>query len=440
MATINYYFRGINTGTITVRFSHTRQIDLKFATHITIPKKSWDKKKQRVKNIGEMKVAGKINEKLIELESHLLSSFNLSHIGGEDIDSKWLRKAVLKFFSRPSHEWSEQKDVAGKLYLVDFAEKFIKETMKTGKWKDARSKKPVKENIIGQYERAIDKVKDFEKANRHRVQLRKIDLDFCEDFCEYMIEKEYGLNTINRDIIRIKFFCTRAEELNLEVNKIYKSPNFSSPTEETHDPYLNEQEIDAVCNLNIKEEYLDNIRDWFAIGLHTGLRISDILGDSNWPALNQEHIITIEGERYIQRKTKKTKEIVTIPLRQRVLDVLNKRNGEFPEPVSHKHFNEKIKDVCREAEITEEIWTSVNDPVKNRKVKGYRPKCDAVSSHICRRSFATNNLDKMPRSFIMKIGGWRTESAFLRYLKKSGTEYAEQVSEIWKKEDLKTNK
>lgn len=435
MATVNYYFRGRESfGNITVRFTHTREIDLKYATEIGVPKKAWDPKKQRVKNIAEMKTAGKLNTKLIGLEAHILSSFNLAHIGGEEIDHKWLKKSVLKFFNRPLHEMSEKKNLETQVYLTDFAEKFVEEEMKSGKWKHARTKKPLSDTVIGQYERAIEKLKEFEATN-NKIKLRSIDLDFCEDYCEHLIEKEYGLNTINRDITRIKFFCARAEEANLEVNKVYKNSNFSSPTEETYSPYLNEQEIEDIWNLKITEPWLDNIRDWFIIGLNTGLRISDILGDKNWPALSSEFLIEKEGANYIQRKTKKTKEIVTIPVRSRVQQVLDKRNGEFPEPVSHKHFNEHIKTICKDAGMTEEIWTSINDKDKDRKVKGFYKKWEAVSSHICRRSFATNNLDKIPRSWIMKIGGWRTESAFLRYLKKSGTEYAEMVSEKWKQED-----
>jgi hypothetical protein len=61
----------------------------------------------------------------------------------------------------------------------------------------------------------------------------------------------------------------------LEVNLEYKSKDFYSPSNSTNDIYLTEDEINIIFNYKYDKDYLDNARDWFIIGLRTGLRISD---------------------------------------------------------------------------------------------------------------------------------------------------------------------
>jgi integrase len=53
------------------------------------------------------------------------------------------------------------------------------------------------------------------------------------------------------------------------------------------------------------------------------------------------------------------------------------------------------------------------------------PKYELVSSHVCRRSFATKLYRKIDTLTIMKITGHKTEKQFLEYIKITPKEYAE---------------
>ena len=66
-----------------------------------------------------------------------------------------------------------------------------------------------------------------------------------------------------------------------------------------------------------------------------------------------------------------------------------------------------------------------------RKVYGHFRKCDLISSHVCRRSFATNLYGQVPNSVIKEAGGWSSETMMLKYIKKSNREHAEVLKEHW---------
>lgn len=63
---------------------------------------------------------------------------------------------------------------------------------------------------------------------------------------------------------------------------------------------------------------------------------------------------------------------------------------------------------------------------------GSYPKYELVSSHICRRTFATLLYGKIDTLTIMKITGHQTERQFLGYIKITPKEYAEKLKEHWK--------
>ena len=66
-----------------------------------------------------------------------------------------------------------------------------------------------------------------------------------------------------------------------------------------------------------------------------------------------------------------------------------------------------------------------------RKQYGEFPKWQLVSSHICRRSFATNAYGTVLTLTIMKITGHKSEQVFLNYIKTTPKEYAYELRRSW---------
>jgi len=66
-----------------------------------------------------------------------------------------------------------------------------------------------------------------------------------------------------------------------------------------------------------------------------------------------------------------------------------------------------------------------------RKKHGRFAKWELVSSHIGRRSFATNHFGKIPTPIIMAATGHKSESAFLKYIGKGRAEMVSMLAEYW---------
>ncbi len=58
---------------------------------------------------------------------------------------------------------------------------------------------------------------------------------------------------------------------------------------------------------------------------------------------------------------------------------------------------------------------------------------DLISSHICRRTFATMYYTKIPTSIIRAVTGHKTETEFLQYIGVDNNELAEQMYTYWDK-------
>jgi integrase len=140
----------------------------------------------------------------------------------------------------------------------------------------------------------------------------------------------------------------------------------------------------------------------------------------------------MEGDQYISIQTQKTGETVIIPCNPIVKQIFAKHGGKLPRPISNQKFNDYIKEVCREAGLTE-TGRLTKTPQK--------PLFDCISAHTARRSFATNMyLSGFPPIEIMKITGHRSEKTFLKYIRITKEETAKRmnahIKKNWSKDRL----
>ena len=68
---------------------------------------------------------------------------------------------------------------------------------------------------------------------------------------------------------------------------------------------------------------------------------------------------------------------------------------------------------------------------RKRTEKGKFEKWELVSSHIGRRSYATNNFDKIPLRLVMNVTGHTTEKMFLNYVGKSNKDIALELTKYF---------
>ena len=79
-------------------------------------------------------------------------------------------------------------------------------------------------------------------------------------------------------------------------------------------------------------------------------------------------------------------------------------------------FNKQIKVICKIAGISEVVCGFKNNPKTRRKEVVTVLKYEFVTSHIMRRSFASNYYGKIETPLLINITGHSKESTFLTYI------------------------
>jgi len=88
----------------------------------------------------------------------------------------------------------------------------------------------------------------------------------------------------------------------------------------------------------------------------------------------------------------------------------------FLKKKSQVAFNKEIKLLCKMAGIDEVVSGFKNNPRTRRKEIIKAHKYEFVTSHIMRRSFASNYYGKIETPLLMNITGHSKESTFLTYI------------------------
>lgn len=424
MASVNYRIKGkANPATIRIRFKQGTDFDYEISTGLKVTLEHWSTAKQRVKNMLAADYAAEVNKKLGDLTPFIEQAYFKEVATGNTISTNWLKEQLNVFFGKETKSSKKSQ-----IYLTDFIDEFIKKS--TGRI-NRKTGKTISDKTIGWYRVTKGKIEDYEDFTGKKVLSKEVDLNFHQLFCDFLaVQHNLNPNTIGGHIRRIRLFLGQLERQGVAVSPDYKSKDFFLPFNKTQDTYLTKEEIQAIYECDYSNhEKLDNARDWFVIGLWTGLRVSDFL------SLTEDNVE--DGLLYVL--TKKTDQPVFIPIHPNVAFILKKRNGKFPRKISDVKFNKYIKEIAKDAGLNEKIQGAKmvttedeNGKKTTRKQSGLFHKYELVSSHICRRSFATNHYGEIDTLTIMKITGHSTEKQFIDYIKITPKEYAEKLRSYWK--------
>ena len=139
----------------------------------------------------------------------------------------------------------------------------------------------------------------------------------------------------------------------------------------------------------------------------------DISGENFTGTLDE----TLVKGNFIKIKQTKTSGRVTIPIMSKLRTVLDKYPEALP-TLSSQNFNDYFKIVGELAGLTD-ITKQTNHKGNTENVT-FTPLYQLLSSHICRRSYATNMFKAgIPSMLIQSATGHKTESSFLKYIRAS---------------------
>lgn len=415
MATVNFLYRSKRPEAplnLRLLFAHNgKNHVIGGKTRKIVSKTYWDNdhEKQRINDLERANFQREVKQHNADLETHILNEFNAVD-NPETITKEWLKNVVSVFYA-PEQSQGQNAETTAPEYLTDFFV-FYSDLKENDLSENRKKKLTVVRN----------KLLRFEAHTRKKLLISEINDLFKNEFINYSKAEKYAQNTIQGDFAVIKTVCTYAEQWNIKTSPQLK--NLRIKDETIKHPYLSFDELEAIKRYEFpKGSYLDNARDWLLISCYTGQRISDFL------RFTPEMVIKKKGKYFLQFIQSKTKKRITIPFLQEAKEVFDKHGGNFPRVISHQKYNDYIKEVCKQVGINEMVKGKIrvciiDDPSKATKndyrdVVGLYPKWQLVSSHIGRRSFATNFYGKVPTNYLIRITGHSTEKMFLNYIQKN---------------------
>lgn len=289
----------------------------------------------------------------------------------------------------------------------------------------------------------------------------KVDHRFFREYIQYLNSKQYSKNYIAKQVSNIRRIISQATSDRINTNMDFKE--FKSDRENVYNIYLNEKEIEAIYNVNLKltddykadyQKYIGDIpadmtpaqlirilsvkiialeraRKLFVIGCWTGLR------SENYLSIDPDIQVSKDGK-FINAVANKNGPKLMIPIHKIVKEII--ADG-FPQTVSPQKLNEHVKTLGRLAGLNENIiFTRTTGGTRKTIVK---KKWEMITTHTARRSFATNLFMKdVPPSYIRAVTGHKTEREFSKYIKAEPEQISRKLADydVWGFEPKKKEK
>ncbi len=423
MATVKFrVLHKTENAQIYIRFSIDRDNVFQIKTGKIINPKYWSVKTSRpIQTQPQFKI---LYTELNELETFVLKEFNSDYSKGVIFSKDWLAEKIDKFYNRI--EIKEDDTV-----FINYLQNFIDFKRSTASYTESTLKK---------YNNLKDRFQSYQKKKKKIFLLQDVSSKILIDFKNYLItDCNLMETTAVRFIKNLKTVLFDAEQNGKSIH--YQIRGFSTGTTNTeYKVFLSFDEIEKIKDVTTLNTDWNIAKDWLVLGCYLGQRVSDLL------RMNKRMIYTktdSEGNtfRFIEIKQQKTGEKVVIPIHDEVETLLQKYNGDFPPTFANNFdsnavlFNRHIKKVCELAGIQEMIKGKVYNEDKKKNEIVETEKYNLVSSHVCRRSFATNfygnKLFTTPQ--LMAITGHKTENMFLNYIGRTADDWAMQTAKTFKK-------
>ena len=377
-------------------------------TKLEVEKTYWNKQhKKKSKDITITNKQTEINIELNKIENHILGAFNSAD--PDKVNKEWI-SAQVDLYYNPT-----QKEKTIPIDLINYIDFYI----------DYR-KDEVKKTSLKKFNVIKHKLQKLEKFRKKQILILDINNDFKNEFVSYCKNELYSQNTIQRELAIIKTFCIHARFLGLETH--YQLDSLRLDKAKVEKIYLTFDELSRIEEINSDEltVSLDNAKDWLIISCYSGQRISDFM------RFTENQIRIEEGKHFLEFTQMKTSKLTTIPIHPKILEILKKRNGKFPYRISDQKYNDYVKEVCKLAGLNELVKGSKMLETKIgsktfRKQEGLYKKYELVTSHIGRRSFATNFYGEIPTTYLINITNHSSEAMFLNYIGKSNKDLAKET-------------
>lgn len=375
------------------------------------------------------------NNKLESIKNSAISI--VSEARGENLNVKFVRDQ-LDLIYKPKIE--KAKPNQEPQTFISYFEQMIEDSITGRRLISTGGKKGNRytRNTIKNYGITLSAIKRYMlHQGIKNLNFEDIDKSFYEDFRFYCYDVEQKEKSTFAGYIKdIKTAMVESK------TPSFDTKDFVMPSYESDTIYLTNNEIDKIANLdltdstkteplkrgqiieNVNYSTLDKARDLALIGFYSGLRFSDF---------SKLELKNIDKD-FIKVKQTKTGKLVVIPIMQKLRPILEKYKNGLPS-LSNQRFNDYIKIVARLAGLTED--RTIKNTKGNIENETTAPLYTLITSHCCRRSYATNlfNAGYSPM-LIMASSGHESETSFLKYIRATNEDKATLLAKELKRAGL----
>ena len=269
-------------------------------------------------------------------------------------------------------------------------------------------------------------LKKFAKA-KGRFSYEDVDWTLRLKLIDWLATKNVQLAYGNKTLNILRQFMERARRKGYHNCTAYQGQRWQvRPLKaEGEKVTLSTDELNLLAEMKLTR-FPKKIRDLLLIGCGTGQRFSDFSR-----LQPQQFYTTTKGIPILSLISQKTGTPAKIPLNlfPWLIPVLEEYKYKAP-VLSMQKFNAGLKKLCKIAGVDQEVLVVEQYMSRKPRIKKqFVPKHEVVSSHICRRSFATNLYRRgYSLAQIMPMTGHSTEAQLRLYIGIDAEENAEQIA------------
>ena len=413
-------------------------VNLQLQVDIEMWNKISSSERKQINYLDRLGHSKKLNEIEYEIKDlrkrHQLSPDSIDEVIKKVVFAEVIEQTIKH--EQLKKEYSERKDKDVK----SFVKKYVK-GIETGEILNSKGKKYSRNSINSwkQFKRIF-----LECFKNQSFTWDEITQSTIHTFINYLDRKGYMGETKNRHIGVFSTLITVAEKQKLHTNGIARKW-LNTPTINDNERraliYLTKDELKSLYEMPLNG-LKEKVRDLFLIACYTALRYSD-LNQIEKGCIGK----TKGGTQVIRIVQQKTRGLVVIPiLNEELITLLAKYDYKVPE-ISEPVLNRYIKQICEELSVKVPslsikvrtlLTKTEREGQKAGRMKfefdneGYpiKPRWELVCCHTARRTAITNMRlsGKLTTPQIMSISGHKKEETFLKYIRLSLDERADDVA------------
>lgn len=409
---------------IFIRVQYPKEgISIRRKTYFSIEPDIW-KNRYNLQYLKKIPWIDKVQTTFLKL-SEIAQTLSVMQYEGVHITSDVVKDCMFRITYKEYLTAQNEKRMSFYRYLD-----ILYSDLKEGKRKSEKGT-PYRKGTLSCIKQAYDHFRSFEKKSHRRYDFDDINMDFYNQYTDFLTKCGYAQNTISKNISWLKTFLNYAEADGYNKNTIFRNRLFKAKRQVVDSIYLTPSDLQQICavDLSDKPHGYDLARDKFMIGVLTAQRVSDfnnIKGDDihieNEKPNNSDSGTPTQdlGNKVVHFIQKKTDARVSVPCNPELQEIFAKYDNNIPY-LSEQKINDYIKVIAKEAGLKDKIKTQ--QVLGGQVVTKYQPKYQMITSHTARRTGATlMYLSGMNVFDIMKITGHTHLESLMKYIKADSLE------------------